>query len=108
MTTPPPPREKEVTKTVLRHLNKIDGCYAHKMHGSIYGNGGEPDIDACINGRTVKIEMKAPGRKPKPTAIQEVAMQRWRDAGAVVILATSWAEVEAALIEAGLITKENA
>lgn len=103
-----PARESEVVKTILRHLAKIERCHAHKVHGSVYGNGGEPDIDACIDGRTVKIEVKAEGKKSQVTPIQKTNHERWRRAGALVIVADCWADVEEALIEAGMIERDAA
>lgn len=101
MTTPT--REKGVTRTVLKHLNELPGCYARKVGATQYGTNGEPDIDACLNGRTLKIEMKAPGKKSTVTPIQELAQERWRRAGALVLVADSWPDVEQQLIDAGFI-----
>lgn len=56
--------------------------YARKVHGGAYGNAGEPDVDAVVNGRACKFEAKASGNKP--TAVQIGAMKRWAKAGALV------------------------
>ena len=46
------------------------------------GNVGEPDVDACVRGRAVKLEAKAEGNKP--TSPQLAALRRWGRAGALV------------------------
>jgi hypothetical protein len=51
------------------------------VHGGAHGNAGEPDIDACVRGRSVKLEAKRPGERPTPAQVG--AMKRWADAGAL-------------------------
>lgn len=51
-----------------------------KRHGGAYGTSGEPDIEGCINGMCIQIEVKVPGNRP--TKLQEVRLQEWSDAGA--------------------------
>lgn len=46
----------------------------------MYGNVGEPDIDACIDGFALKLEVKVPGKHPTPR--QEKALRDWAAAGA--------------------------
>lgn len=86
----PPPRrtrfrtrsEADIVEDVLTYLRGLPGSYARKVHGGAYGNKGEPDIDACVRGRAVKLEAKRPGEKPDPA--QSGAMKRWSMAGALV------------------------
>ena len=86
-----PRSESQLVTQVLAYLRSLDNCWAHKIHGSRYSDAGEPDIDACIAGRTVKIELKMPGNKPKP--VQMASMRRWERSGALVFWATSLDEV---------------
>lgn len=43
---------------------------------------GEPDIDVCYKGRTIKLEVKRPGGAG-PTNLQKAVLAQWREAGAV-------------------------
>lgn len=83
--------EKKVTDKVLKELNSRPGHLFYKVHQGRYG-GGQPDIDGVVYGRSVKIEMKAPGNEP--TARQMLVMRRWAKVGALVGWATSLEEVE--------------
>lgn len=85
--------ESAITERALNWLNTLDGCYAWKLHTGPMGEGGHPDIDGCINGRSIKIEMKRPGEKP--TRRQMGRLLQWRAAGALVGWATSVEEVRA-------------
>lgn len=42
---------------------------------------GTPDLDICIGGVCVKIEVKQPGEQPEP--IQALRLRQWKEAGAV-------------------------
>lgn len=97
-TAPPPARrprrtESELTKLAIGWLNAQPGTYAWKLHTGAFGESGHPDIDGCVNGRSLKIEMKEPGLKP--TVLQMARLQRWRAAGAMVGWATSLDHVQA-------------
>lgn len=63
----------------------------------MYGTAGIPDIIACIGGRFVAFEVKAPGNKL--TKLQEITLQRIRDAKGQAFKVTSAAEVAAILSE---------
>lgn len=54
---------------------------------------GTPDIIGCHKktGRMVLVEVKRPGKVPTP--VQNMVMQDWRDAGALVFVATSIEDV---------------
>lgn len=81
--------ESTIVENIVRYLRSLPNAHARKIHGSVYGTTGEPDIDACMEGRTLKIEVKRPGYEDQLKPIQRVALQRWRDAGAIVGVATS-------------------
>lgn len=74
--------EAVVTESALGYLRGLPHSYARKVHGGAMGNNGEPDIDACIEGRSVKLEAKRVGNKP--THPQVTAMLRWARVGALV------------------------
>lgn len=96
-------KEAPVTAKIIREIRKLPFAHARKVHADMYGNVGEPDIDACIRGRAVKIECKAPGRIQKVTPRQVAAINAWRSAGAIAMVVTSWEEVEEQLKAANLI-----
>lgn len=72
--------EREIVKDGIDYLRSIGG-YAWKIHGGAMGNTGEPDVDACVRGRCVKLEAKRIGNKP--TGPQLAALRRWARAGAL-------------------------
>lgn len=84
--------EGEITAQALRWLNKQPRTHAWKLHSSVRGQTGHPDIDACVDGRSLKIEMKRPGKKPEPHQIGR--LKQWRAAGAIVGWASSLEHVQ--------------
>jgi len=100
------PTESSIVASILKRLNTISGVRAVKRHGSPFSRKGEPDIDCVVRtkvricgaavsvcfGVSVKLEVKRPGEKP--TAIQELEMQKWRDVGCVVAVVSSAIEAE--------------
>jgi hypothetical protein len=86
-----PQRESDLVRWVIGRLRELG--HARKIHGSVYQDAGEPDVDACIDGRAVKIEVKMPGATP--TGVQVGALRRWQRAGALAGWVTSMRELEA-------------
>jgi hypothetical protein len=89
--------ERAIVKAILAYLNSLPGCLARKRWGGGMGVAGDPDIDACIRGRSVQLEVKRPGERP--TSLQLKRIEEWRRAGAVVAVVHSVAEVRAVLEE---------
>jgi hypothetical protein len=96
-------RESTIVANIIRYLRALPDAWARKVHGGPYGTVGEPDIDACVAGRTVKIEVKRPGTERTLTAMQARALEQWKRAGAVAFVATSVEQVEQKLTDEGLI-----
>lgn len=87
--------ESELAQAVRRRIeSRYEGC-ARKVHGSSYGKAGEPDIDACVRGRAVKVELKMPGNEPTP--VQMGRLRAWQRAGALAGWVTSIAELDVLL-----------
>lgn len=91
--SPEPDRQKIARRPKVRRKPESDVVaegiallrqrgYARKVHGSAFGNAGEPDVDAVVKGRACKFEAKSTGGKPTP--VQLGAMRRWAAAGALV------------------------
>ena len=89
--------ERAIVRAILAYLNGLPGCLARKRWGGGMGVAGDPDIDACIRGRSVQLEVKRPG--DRPTALQAKRLEEWRKAGAVVAVGHGVAEVRAVLEE---------
>jgi len=79
---PRPRSEGAIVADVIKHIQSLKRGHARKVHGSAHGQIGEPDVDACVEGRAVKLEGKT--GYAKPTVAQHGAMLRWRAAGALV------------------------
>jgi hypothetical protein len=75
--------ESEIVAEGIGYIRTLQFAYARKVHGSQFGNAGEPDVDAVVCGRSVKLECKAPDGG-KPTAVQMGALRRWQKTGALV------------------------
>jgi Holliday junction resolvase len=90
-------KEKDIVAAILRLLKKTPGCFAWKEHGSMYSTAGIPDIIACVGGRFVAFEVKVPGNKM--TKLQEITIQKIKDAKGQAFMVTSAAEVAAILKE---------
>lgn len=93
--------ERAIVKAILVYLNGQPGCLARKRWGGGMGVAGDPDIDACVRGRSVQLEVKRPGEKP--TALQVRRLDEWRRAGAVASVVRSVVDVKALLIQHGLL-----
>lgn len=94
------PKETSITDSLIMYIISIGGMAKKKFQNQY--QIGEPDIDACINGRCIKIETKRPGKKSEPE--QLVAQERWRKAGALVWEIHSKIELQYYLCKVGLVT----
>jgi hypothetical protein len=83
--------EREIVKAILAYLNGLPHGLARKRWGGGMGVAGDPDIDACVGGRCVQLEVKRPGEQP--TALQVKRLGEWRKAGAVAEVVRSVGEV---------------
>lgn len=95
------PLEKNIQVAIIRRLKKMDGLYYFKVHGSVMGRAGIPDIIGClrvpIRGKGVvglffALEVKRPGTHTTP--IQDVEIARARRAAARVAVVRSADEAE--------------
>ncbi len=95
--TKQPPREAAIVKQICDYLKTLDKVHFEKRHGTPFGRVGEPDISGCIlfngfertnisfeYGQRFEIEVKRPGHKP--TKRQELALAKWKAAGAAVAI----------------------
>lgn len=69
--------EKDIEKYLVRKMKEL-GSVAYKFASP--GHDGVPDRLVCLpGGRVLFVELKAPGRKPRP--LQEMEIRRLRDLG---------------------------
>ena len=87
--------ESAIVKAILAYLNSLPECLARKRWGGGMGVAGEPDIDACLRGRSLQLEVKRPGQKATPLQVKR--LEQWRHAGAPVGVVASVEEVKALL-----------
>lgn len=81
--------ERSIVENIIKYLRSLPNGYARKIHGGNLGSTGEPDVDAVVDGRALKLEVKRPGHENELTAIQRVALTRWQSCGAIVGVVTS-------------------
>lgn len=85
-------KEKTITNQILKYLKAQPCCFVFKEHGGIYSTAGIPDIICCYKGKFVTFEVKT--KKGKLSKLQEVMIERIRQAGGVAFKVTSVQEVK--------------
>lgn len=93
--------EKTIQANIIDYLNRIPGCIAENVHGSKY-QVGRPDINACYNGRLIRIEVKTPDHGNTPSELQKENLRKWAKAGAICFVAYSIEEVKWVISKQGL------
>ena len=89
--------ERDIVAAILMLLKATPNCFCWKEHGGMYGTAGIPDIIACINGRFVAFEVKT--ETGKVTKLQEITIQRIKEAKGKAFTVRSAAQVAAILRE---------
>ena len=75
--------EKAVKVKVRKLLDALGAYYVMPVTGG-YGTQGAPDFLVCLRGKFIGIETKA--GKGKTTALQDLNLQKIRDAGGVALV----------------------
>ena len=89
------PREKNVTKNILRVIHSLPQCYGLKTHGSAYSTVGTPDLIGCYRSQCFAIEEKSKKKVTKKSGIRGVSpaqlrqLELWMEAGAITGVVTS-------------------
>lgn len=89
--------EAALVRQLLSYLRALPRTCARKVHGGPHQGAGEPDIDAVVDGRAVKVEAKVPGRAGTVTPLQRQVLGEWDRAGATVGVVTTVEELAALL-----------
>ena len=87
-----PVKEKNIANKILKYLKSLDNCFCFKEHGGRYGTSGIPDIICCFNGRFIAFEVKT--EKGRLTKLQEITIQRIKEAKGKAFKVTSLEEVK--------------
>ena len=89
--------ESSIRAKILHYLNSLPYSDFHvSPPGS---HTGKPDIEGCLRGYFVAIEVKRPGYYP--TKIQEYRMAKIREAAGITFCAHSVEDVKACLLGSG-------
>ena len=76
-------------------LNEQDGVIMEKVKGEAECSG-RADINGCYHGRSVRIEVKTPDNRNKPSKKQLYNLWQWHKAGAIVMVVYSLRAVQEA------------
>jgi len=77
-----PPRESTIVAAIIQALKRVPDLVVRKRWGSEMAAAGDPDLTGCYRGRHFELEVKAVGGRL--SRIQEVRLNEWHRAGAVV------------------------
>lgn len=86
-------KESEIIGKIRAYLKTVDCCFSWKEHGGQFGQAGIPDIICCYNGRFVAFEVKTD--KGRPTVLQQVTINKIRQAGGTAEIVRSVDDVRA-------------
>lgn len=92
------PREITIVDRILKYINDMPHGVAEKVQGTALSSG-KADINACINGRCIRLEVKTADHGNKASKKQKINLRRWSAAGAVCGVVYSLEEVISLLEE---------
>lgn len=87
--------EITITHNIMKYLNDMDGVIMEKVKGEAECSG-RADINGCYHGTSVRIEVKTPDNKNKPSKKQLYNLWEWHKAGAITIVTYSLEAVKEA------------
>lgn len=87
-------RETTIQSNIIKWLNAQPHCVAENVRGNA-SQSGRADINACVHGRAVKLEVKRPDSDYDTTQKQKLYLRKWRRAGAVAVSVDTLDEVKA-------------
>jgi hypothetical protein len=93
-------RESAIVHSILKYIKSLPRCYAEKTNGNSF-KSGQPDVDAVLAGRAVKLEVKRPGQEATP--LQKRILEKWALAGCVTGVVTSVEDVKTLFKNHGLV-----
>ena len=75
-------REISIVNKIITYINSLPHGTAEKVQGTSRSSG-KADINACINGQAIRIEVKTIDHGNKASKKQSINLKRWSAAGAV-------------------------
>jgi hypothetical protein len=84
-------KESTIQSAILAWLNSLKGVIAENVIGNSH-QAGRPDINACVSGKTLRIEVKTPANKNGLTPLQNENLLKWARCGAKCCVITSFDE----------------
>lgn len=87
--------ETTITRNIIEYLNSKDGVIVEKVKGEAECSG-RADINGCYKGRSIRIEVKTPDNRNKPSKKQLWNLWEWHRAGAITIVTYSLLTVQIA------------
>ena len=75
-------REISIVDRIITYINNMPHGVAEKVQGTLRSSG-KSDINACINGRCIRLEVKTADHGNKESKKQSINLRRWSAAGAV-------------------------
>ena len=95
-----PALESTIQKAIMDKLREeFPGLMIRKRHGTRMGVAGDPDLTGCYRGLHFEMEVKREGEQP--TKLQQVRLDQWGRAGAIVGVVRSISDARQ-LLRAGL------
>lgn len=86
-------REVSIVDRILAYINNMPNGVAEKVQGTALSSG-KADINACISGRSIRLEVKTDDNGNKASKKQKINLRRWSSAGAVCGVVYSLDEVK--------------
>lgn len=86
-------REINIVDRIIEYINSMPHGTAEKVQGTMRSSG-KSDINACINGRCIRLEVKTADHGNKESKKQSINLRRWSAAGAVCAVVYSLEEVK--------------
>lgn len=86
-------REVSIVDSIIKYINQLPNGVAEKVQGTLRSSG-KSDINACINGHCVRLEVKTADHGNKASKKQSINLRRWSAAGALCAVVYSLEEVK--------------
>lgn len=80
--------ETTITHNIMKYLNDMPYVIAEKVKGEAECSG-RADINGCFRGHSMRIEVKTPDNRNKPSKKQLWNLWQWNNAGAICIVTYS-------------------
>lgn len=97
--------ESRLQQRIRKRLLQAVGGKWYKVHGSMFQEAGQPDLDGVVDGISFKFEVKLP-LDGKPSDIQLETMAEWREQGCIACIVET-PDQAISLVKAATATSAN-